>query len=126
MQRLSINKISKKFFNITPQKIETYQTNPFRGSFRGNFLTADVFEKKGGESLVTMILNKSKRLSGEIVGSINKANSAVVTKINSAVSFGKKGEEKITELWAHAKSIEITFHIPDIGKFIKSKMTFRK
>lgn len=111
MQRLNIKKISQSFFNIAPKKVETYQTNPFGASSKLNFITADVFENSKSENLITKISN-----------SVTKRISAVQERVNSAVSFGKKIPENISRLWDHAKSIEITFEIPNLGSAIKNKL----
>ena len=122
MQKLSINKISQSFIKAKPQKIEGHQTNPFGVSFKGNVLTADVFQKAGGENLVRRISNKSKMLSSVVVGSINKINSAIGTRLNSVVSFGNRIRENVSGLWNQAKNIEITFDMAGIGHTLMSKL----
>jgi hypothetical protein len=122
MQKLSISKISQSFIKTKPQKIENHQTNPFGVSYKGNILTADVFEKAGGDNLVKRISNKSKLLSSVVVGSINKINSAIGTRLNSVVSFGKRIRENVSGLWNQAKNIEISFDMAGIGDVLKSKL----
>lgn len=125
MQKLSINKISKNFFRTSPQKIESYQSNPFGVSFKGSVLTADVFETKKSVSLIKHASKKGKILTSAIVGSISKLNSAVGTRLNSAVTFGNRIKNNISDLWNQAKSIEITFEMPSFGNIIKSKIASR-
>lgn len=122
MQKLNISKISTSFLKTKVQKIEGHQTNPFGVSFKGSVLTADVFEKKGGESLIKNISKKSKLLSSTVVGSIAKMSSAIGTRLNSAVSFGNRIKENVSGLWEQAKSIEITFETANLASAIKSKV----
>ena len=82
----------------------------------------EIFQKAGGENLVRRISNKSKMLSSVVVGSINKINSAIGTRLNSVVSFGNRIRENVSGLWNQAKNIEITFDMAGIGHTLMSKL----
>ena len=89
MQKLNFKTISSKFFKTTVQKTEGHQTNPFVSSFKGSFIMADVFEKNLGDSLIKRTSNKIQALFNLTVTSISKI------------------KENASEIWEHAKSIEI-------------------
>lgn len=122
MEKLSINNISKNFFKpaqSTHQKVESNQTNPFGVSFKGNVLTADVFETKknskisftgASANLISKAANKSRMLSSAVVGSINNFGSAIGTRLNTIVNHGRRMGEKVSNLWKQAQSIEININ----------------
>ena len=105
MEKLSISSVSRNIFRAAPKNIENNQTNPFGVSFKGNVLTADVFEKNKNASKInfTGIASiKSKMLSSAIVGSINDFSSAIASRLDSVVSFGRRIKENASILRARA------------------------
>lgn len=123
MEKLSINSISKNFFKTTAvKKVNKNHTNPFGISFKGNVLTADVFEtKKNNISLAESAKNKSKMLSSAVVGSITSLSSTISARLNSVVSFGNRIKQNAAEFWTKAQQTEINFNMTGINNKIASK-----
>lgn len=118
MEKLSINNVSKNFFKTTQaksQKVENNQTNPFGVSFKGNVLTADVFDTKknsrisftgAGTNLISRISEKSKMLRAAALS----VNNVIGTRLNTIVNHGRKMGERVSNLWKQAQSIEININ----------------
>ena len=118
---MEIRSISQKIFKSGQNsKVEnnSRQTNPFGVNFQGNIIKADVFERSEAK-LGQKIAQKGKMLSSAIVGSINSVNKAISQRLDSVVRVGKnlrqnvlKAGERVSCLWAQAKSIEISLGMP--------------
>ena len=118
---MEIRSISQKIFKSGQNsKVEnnSRQTNPFGVNFQGNIIKADVFERSEAK-LGQKIAQKGKMLSSAIVGSINSVNKAISQRLDSVVRVGKnlrqnvlKAGERVSSLWAQAKSIEISLGMP--------------
>lgn len=98
MNNMSIKNISQNIFRNSPSKVQNNQTNPFGVSFKGNVLTADVFEKisnrtSNKNNLIEKVSNRSKMVTSAIVGSINDINSQISARLDSIVSFGRRLKE---------------------------------
>ncbi|HPT40963.1 MAG TPA: hypothetical protein PLG15_01095 [Candidatus Gastranaerophilaceae bacterium] len=124
MEKLSINNISKNFFRTTTvKKVDKNHTNPFGVSFKGNVLTADVFETKNNNvNLIERAKNKSRMLSSAVVGSITNLSSAISTRLNSVVSFGNRIRQNATDFWTKAQQTEIHIDMAKLSNKITSKM----
>lgn len=101
---MKIQNISQKIFK-TNEASQSNQTNPFGVNFKGNIISADVFEKK--ESDLNETKSKRKIFESAVVGSINSFNSAVARRLNSVVSFGRRIKETTADLWAQANNIDM-------------------
>lgn len=114
---MEIRSISQKIFKTNSNSIKKNenQTNPFGVSFKGNMITADVFEKKE----VNESPNRGKIFVSTLVGSINAVNSAVSKRLNSVVSFGRRLRDQTNELWDKANNIEI--HV-DMADFLAASL----
>lgn len=110
---MEIRSISQKIFRTNSNNVKQNenQTNPFGVNFKGNMITADVFEKKE----VTENQNRGKIFVSTLVGSINAVNSAVSRRLNSVVSFGRRLRESTTSLWDKANQV-------DMADFLSSKL----
>lgn len=128
MSGLSINGISKNFFKTSTQKTEKTEnsnhTNPFGVSFKGNVLTADVFDKKEETNLIERAKNKSKMVMSAAVGSINNFGSAIGARLNSVVSFGNRIKENVAGAWQQANNIEIAFDMVSMKDFLNKPISF--
>lgn len=112
---MNIGSISQKIFRTKTNATESNscQTNPFGVNFKGSIINADVFEAKKAD------LNKSESknifFGSALVGSINSFNEAMVRRLNSVVSFGRRSRDTITNWWAKANEI-------NVGEFLSSAM----
>lgn len=116
MEKLSINNVSKNFFKTTQakrQNVENNQTNPFGVSFKGNVLTADVFDTKKnsrisftGANLISKVSEKSKMLRAAALS----VNNVICARLDTIVNHGRKLGEKVSNLWKQAQSIEININ----------------
>lgn len=120
MEKLSINNISKNFFRTTAlKKVDKNHTNPFGVSFKGNVLTADVFQTATKTNLIQKASNKSKMLTSTIVGSINNFGSSISTRLNSVIEFGNRIKHNASEFWKKAQETEINFDMSKISTRLK-------
>lgn len=125
MEKLSISNISsisRNIFRATPNKVESNQTNPFGVSFKGNVLTADVFQTANDTGLAEKAANKSKMLTSAIVGSISNLSSAISARLNTVANFGRKMKANVVDAWKQAQSIEI--HINPMALVDSAKTAF--
>lgn len=119
MANLSIAKIGQKIFNHTPSKTVAKSTNPFAAStFKGNVLTADVFETKSA--------SKNKLTMSAFVGSIGDAFPTYRKAVESVVAFGNRIKENVSSI-AHKineiGNIEVSVDFAGAGKAIKSSFS---
>lgn len=112
---MKIGSISKNLFDIKQKRIENNNhTNPFGVSFRGNIVAADVFEEQN--SSLNTKPNKGKIFVSTLVGSMN---SALSTRLNSIVSFGRRAKEKTSSFWQKANDTEINFDMTKISNYLR-------
>ena len=113
MASLSISKIGQKIF--TPKTNFAKSTNPFAASsFKGNILTADVFE--------TAKIKRNKLKYSALVGSIGTTLGDSCKKaVESVVAFGNRMKESFGAAYNKINdigNIELDFSV--IGKSVKS------
>ena len=101
---MNIQSISQKIFR-TDGISRNNQTNPFGVTFKGNIISADVFDKKDSDLNETR--NKRRIFESALVGSITSFNSAVGRRLNSVVSFGRRIKETTNNLWAQANNVNM-------------------
>ena len=105
MANLSIPAIRERLFNTSKHEHTTQRsTNPFAASsFKGNVLTADVFE-----SSTPKFTGKLK--ASTLVGSISGIGERFQNIINSVVAFGVRVKENVVNGWNKLEGIEISFN----------------
>lgn len=106
MAKLSIDNISKNIFRTAPAKTESNHSNPFGVSFKGNVLTADVFQSVKKTNLISKA--KNKLMTSTFVGSINDFSSAMSARLNTIADFGRTMKSNVVGAWKKAQSINIT------------------
>ena len=101
MANLSIPAIRERLFNTSKHETTTQRsTNPFAASsFKGNVLTADVFESSTKQTAFT-----GKLKASALVGSISGIGEKFQNIINSVVKFGVRVKDSVVE------GIEISFN----------------
>lgn len=108
MANLSIPAIRERLFNTSKHETTTQRnTNPFAAStFKGNVLTADVFESstKKSEPVFT-----GKLKASTLVGSITGIGEKFQNMIKSVTEFGTKIKESVANQWNKLNDIEISF-----------------
>ena len=119
MANLSIQKIGQKIF--TPKNTIAKSSNPFAAStFKGNVLTADVFETKAKAT------KKNKLTYSAFVGSIGDAFPTFRKAVESVVAFGNRMKEGINTTFHKISDIgnmEVSVNFAGIGDSIKSSFT---
>lgn len=110
MANLSIPAIRERLFNTSKHENATSRnsSNPFaQTSFKGNVLTADVFESSSVKADQPSFTGKLK--ASALVGSISGIGERFHNMIESAISFGNRMKEGIVNRWNKLNSIEISF-----------------
>ncbi len=109
MANLSIPAIRERLFNTSRHEQTTQRsTNPFAAStFKGNVLTADVFESSTKQS---QPIFTGKLKASALVGSISGIGERFQNIINSVVQFGTKIKENVVNGWNKLEGIEISFN----------------
>ena len=107
MANLSIPAIRERLFNTSRHEQSTQRsTNPFAASsFKGNVLTADVFESSTQKPVFT-----GKLKASALVGSISGIGEKFQNIINSVVAFGVRVKENVVNGWNKLEGIEISFN----------------
>lgn len=119
---MEIKSISQKIFRTSPSKVENNgsHTNPFGVNFKGNMISADVFESsekqnaaqnvafKGAEMAVKA-MNKIK--ASAFVGSLGDMASAVSARFNSVVDFGRRIKQKAGDICKYLNETKLTINI---------------
>ena len=127
---MEIKNISQRLFRTassSEQKCEqaNHQTNPFGVNFKGNMITADVFDKPeksdisftGAKEAIIRKMNLSAVLA--------PMSEAISARLNSVMSFGRKIGANTAEAWRRANSIEITFHpIENLMQNLSDRRTY--
>ncbi len=113
MANLSIPAIRERLFNTSKHENATQRnsSNPFAASsFKGNVLTADVFESSTKKDDQINFTGKLK--ASALVGSISGIGEKFQNMINSVVSFGNRMKENVVNGWNKLNelgNIEISF-----------------
>ena len=112
MANLSIPSIRERLFNTSKHETTTQRnsnsTNPFAASsFKGNVLTADVFESSSKTADQPSFTGKLK--ASALVGSISGIGEKFQNMINSVVAFGNRMKENVVNGWNKLNNIEISF-----------------
>ena len=110
MANLSIPAIRERLFNTSKHENATSRnsSNPFaQTSFKGNVLTAVVFESSSAKADQPSFTGKLK--ASALVGSISGIGERFHNMIESAISFGNRMKEGIVNRWNKLNSIEISF-----------------
>lgn len=111
MANLSIPSIRERLFNTSKHEQTTQRnsSNPFAAtSFKGNVLTADVFESSSNKN-ENKISATDKLKASALVGSISGYGERFQNMINSVISFGNRVKENVVNGWNKMNSIEISF-----------------
>lgn len=109
MANLSIPSIRERLFNTSrhEQTTQRNSSNPFAAtSFKGNVLTADVFESSSKKNETSA---SGKLKASALVGSISGYGERFQNMINSVISFGNRVKENVVNGWNKMNSIEISF-----------------
>ena len=109
MANLSIPSIRERLFNTSKHEQTTQRnsSNPFAAtSFKGNVLTADVFESSSKKDNISA---NDKLKASALVGSISGYGEKFKHMINSVISFGNRVKENVVNGWNKINSIEISF-----------------
>lgn len=112
MANLSIPSIRERLFNTSKHEVNTQRnsnsTNPFAASsFKGNVLTADVFESSAKKADQPSFTGKLK--ASALVGSISGIGEKFHNMIESAKAFGNRMKESIVNGWNRLNEVEISF-----------------
>jgi hypothetical protein len=123
MANLSIPSIRERLFNTSKHEQSTQRnsSNPFAvSSFKGNVLTADVFESSTKQNQPSFT---GKLKSSALVGSISGIGERFHNIINSAVQFGTNIKNSVVNGWNKLNGIEISMDflnpVKDICKSAK-------
>lgn len=109
MANLSIPSIRERLFNTSKHEQTTQRnsSNPFAvSSFKGNVLTADVFESSTKQSQPAFT---GKLKSSALVGSISGIGEKFQNIISSVAQFGARIKENVVNGWNKLNGIEISF-----------------
>lgn len=106
---------------------QPHASNPFGISFKGNVIQADVFETASSkEQSTNLIKEKGKMFMSAVVGNINSFNEAIKSRLNSAVSFGKRVRDNVSNWWEQAKNTEVSFDFNELSKFVNEKFQWNE
>ena len=109
MANLSIPAIRERLFNTSKHEQTTQRsTNPFAANtFKGNVLTADVFESSTKQNQPVFT---GKLKASALVGTISGIGEKFQNIINSVVGFGNRIKENVVNGWNKLEGIEISFN----------------
>ena len=113
MANLSIPSIRERLFNTSKHETTTQRnsnnTNPFAASsFKGNVLTADVFESSNKNDNQINFTGKLK--ASALVGSISGIGEKFQNMINSVIAFGNRVKDNVVNGWNKLNNIENSFN----------------
>lgn len=119
---MEIKRISERIFKTPASRIENHenQTNPFGVSFKGNMITADVFET-ACPKLAEKAANRGKMWVSAIVGSMNDVNEAISKRLNSAMAFGSRVKENALRLGKYLNETKISINLGGADNFFNLK-----
>lgn len=107
MANLSVSSIRERIFNTSKHESVTQRnsSNPFAASsFKGNVLTADVFESSSKKSNNNINFTGKLKASA-LVGSISGIGEKFQHAIDSVVAFGNRIKDKAVSMYNSAKEI---------------------
>ncbi len=109
MANLSIPAIRQRLFNTSKNETSTQRsTNPFAASsFKGNVLTADVFESSAKKNAQPVFTGKLK--ASALVGSISGIGERFQNMVKSVTEFGMRIKDSVVNGWNKLNDIEISF-----------------
>ena len=114
MANLSISNIRERIFNTSKHEASVARpsnksvSNPFAATtFKGNVLTADVFEP--AKSKEPAFTGATKLKASALVGSLANLGSRIQSGIESIKAFGKRMSDGISNAWQRMKETEISF-----------------
>lgn len=113
MANLSILNIRERLFNNSKHETNTARvsnvaSNPFSASsFKGNVLTADVFESSTPKA--PAFTGAVKLTASTLVGSLSNFGSKIQAGIESITAFGRRMKECISNTWQRMQDTEISF-----------------
>ena len=108
MANLSVSSIRERIFNTSKHESVTQRnsSNPFAASsFKGNVLTADVFESSSKKSNNNINFTGKLKASA-LVGSISGFGEKFQNIIKSVVDFGNRAKDYATNCWNKLNSVE--------------------
>lgn len=121
---MEITKINFKIGNASSKQVEqstnSFASNPFGVSFKGNVIQADVFEK-AAPKITNTIAEKGKLFASAIVGNVNNFNNSLKSRMNAIVSFGQKIKTNMVEMFDKAANTEISLDFEAFANTIRSK-----
>lgn len=114
MADLSVPSIRERLFNTSrhEQRTSRNSSNPFAANtFKGNVLTADVFESSTAKNnTVSQPSFTGKLKASALVGSISGIGEKFQNIIKSVAAFGNRMKENVVNGWNKLNEIEITFN----------------
>ena len=111
MANLSVSSIRERIFNTSKHESVTQRnsSNPFAASsFKGNVLTADVFESSSKKASSNINFTGKLKASA-LVGSISGIGEKFQHIISSVVDFGNRAKDYAVNCWNKLNSVEISF-----------------
>ncbi len=111
MANLSVSSIRERIFNTSKHESVTQRnsSNPFAASsFKGNVLTADVFESSSKKSNNNINFTGKLKASA-LVGSISGIGERFQNIVKSVVDFGNRAKDYAVNCWNKLNSVEISF-----------------
>ncbi len=126
MTKISFNTNGVGVFKLlkseSKNNTQGHSSNPFGISFKGNMIQADVFQTTATkENAGVGIRERGKMFMSAVVGNINSFNSAIKSRLNSVVSFGRRVRDNVSNWWEQAKNTEITFDLNEMTRFVSEK-----
>ena len=113
MANLSISNIRERIFNTSKHEASVQRpassvSNPFAAStFKGNVLTADVFETSKPKQ--PAFTGATKLKASALVGSLSNLGSRIQAGIENIAAFGRRIKENVTGAWQRMQETEISF-----------------
>lgn len=131
---MEIKSISQKIFRTSPSKVENNgsHTNPFGVNFKGNMISADVFESSEKQNVAQNISFKGAEIAAKamnkikasaFVGSLGDMASAVSARFNSVVDFGRRIKQKAGDICKYLNETNLRINIDLVEN--KTKDFFR-
>lgn len=116
---MEIKSISEKIFRTSTNRNEncSNHTNPFGVSFKGNMISADVFETAAKKSkLAEGVTNLRQGLSermGKLQAAVNISamSESLNRRLDSIVSFGKRIGESVNRAWNYLNNTNLVINI---------------
>lgn len=125
---MEIKSIHQKIFRELPKKAQdNNHSNPFGVNFKGNMISADVFESATKSNAVGSVVNKAanagKMVKSAIVGSLGDVSTAISTRLNKVVDFGKRVGETASKAWNYLNTKNVRLELPSLDLSMVEKTT---